>query len=314
MQDERLIARVHQIINKYVTDPVISKKVLFALGEPGKVLALPESAIFSWSNTMLKVVSIMGEMSGVALDCAICLDFFITAADIFDDLADEDKADAAWSNLTSSEQLCLAMLLWQLSNNLLLKIEPQELRVIIQSYFAQAATCACIGQFKDVSHPQATSLEDSFTITREKSGALMALCLALGGLAAKVPVGSGIQLLWALGETYGTINQLHNDIRAVLSPEGKSDIRTRKITLPIAFCLNRPNGKPHPNLADYYIDKTAEWPAEDIAKLVVEQGGIVYTLTVLESLKKQLPVQIDQLPYDIEVKKGFAKLLACETI
>ena len=291
-----LRARALKILDESVPIPTIHAHLHRVLSEPGKVLALPESAIFSWSLAIINIAAIVGTVTKASLDCAIAVDFFSTSADIFDDLADQDGSNEYWNQLPTAEQLSLALLLWQLSQNLLLNLQMDPATLSqVSLLFHKYATQSCIGQSKDVFGIKPGSLDDCFQSTSQKSGTLLALCCALAAITAGAEAET-VSSLSEIGRTVGLINQLVNDVNAIKEPSKKSDIRYRKITLPVAYCLYNSSGKQNPTVSRYYLEAASNACPGDIAEQIVSEGGVIYTLTVANHLKQQLLDQIRQLP------------------
>lgn len=148
---------------------------------------------------------------------------------ILDDVLDGDRRygtdTAALANMSAA--------LFSLADQPLAQIS-QDPHQVMQSYsvLSEMLFKVALGQSLDVRNPD--SEEAYWQIAQLKSGAFFAGAFRLGGLAGGAPE-ADLQTLRLLGEEYGLLLQIHDDLSDALAVPANSDWTNGRFNLPILF-------------------------------------------------------------------------------
>lgn len=242
----------------------------------------------------------------VALPGAVAVELAMAAADLLDELTDDDPSPIV-AQYGPGQALNTGSLMLVMAQQALLKAALSlgahgftALRAL-QDMLVEAA----VGQHLDMLYgsmgADEVTLEMSAEVTEKKAGALVAGACRVGALlsGAEAPL---VELLSRLGREIGGIAQIVNDIQDVLpanypggeeqpaaqvggreSSEGKSDLRLRKRTLPIVFTLR--DDSPEPNALQRAFRNPADseqTDEEELRRAVVAAGGVQFANLIIE--------------------------------
>lgn len=265
------------------------------LAWPGRVLADPAQA--KWPSFVGLTCDALGGDLRAAARAAAALEFVVAAADIADDLADDDWPDGAVPRHRGlNASWAMIWLAQRCAARLTDTIGPERAHQI-GLLLAEGSLRACVGQDRDLASENCPEVSEAaaLAIARAKSGALVALACQMGAAVATSDAAT-LDLVGRFGANVGIAAQLLNDLVDV-DPEAArgSDLRRRKMTLPIAFGLRcAEEGSAPPILARYRCGETLgeaeEW---ELAAALRDLGALHYTWIVVEAHRREA---LDLLP------------------
>lgn len=214
---------------------------------------------------------------------AAAVELLILSFDIFDDLQDNDT-DYLWNSTP------------QLSMNAALGMVFITMKVIMESHFEHKSLAAEILQkyaLKSINGQQLDLLntcqdEKSYLNMIElKSGSLVTLSCLLGVVLAQGKIDDRVK---EYGNMIGVIQQIENDIGAVLSLDGKNDFLNKKYSLPIIY-LFKGKDKISRDLRDYYKGQVDSIDRQEIRQ-AIKDGGALHYATAIKNLYKYRAMEI----------------------
>ncbi|MCZ0703722.1 competence protein ComQ [Natronobacillus azotifigens] len=225
------------------------------------------------------------------LSVAASIEIFALAADILDDIQDQDVSDAPWQRTEKSFVLSLASGLLLLSKKVLDDVNSDDhslLNDIFYSMIFQSMT----GQYLDLKN-QINNETDYVNIVRKKSSSFVTLACSLGAILAN---SSQLSLVNQYTEKIGVASQLKNDVQDIYAWDKKSDIPAKKKTFPIIYMLTI---KEASLLKNYYSSnhpfETISAKKQEVIEEMEQLGAMKYTKAVIELNKIEALDLINQL-------------------
>jgi geranylgeranyl pyrophosphate synthase len=288
-----------------------------ALSAPGKVMsAMPQmqgaggplpSPLPRWPLYVIEAYragsAYTGDAWRAALPGAVAVELAMSAADLLDELADEDPSPVV-ERYGPGQALNTGNLMLVMSQQVLLKAahvgNGRYLSALnaLQEMLVEAAVGQHLDMLYDSMPPHEVSLEMSADVTAKKAGALIAGAWRVGAVLSGAEA-HVVDLLARLGREIGGFAQLSNDLEAVLPldisadnvalmeeggpPGPKTDLRLRKRTLPVVFTL-REEGEAPNALQRAFSDPTYARSADEdtLRRAIVEAGGVQFAQLVME--------------------------------
>ncbi len=263
-----------------------------------------------------------------ALPGAVSVEIAMSAADLLDELADDDPSPIV-ARYGPGQALNTGNLMLVMSQQVLLKAalsgdNDRYLAALtaLQEMLVEAAVGQHLDMLYDKMGPDEVTLEMSADVTAKKAGALIAGAWRVGAVlsGAEAPT---VDLLTGLGREIGGYAQLSNDIEAVLPldisaedaglitgspPERKTDLRLRKRTLPIVFALRDEGDAPSSLQRAFrdpdYANSVGE---ETLRRAVVDAGGVQFAQLLMEVHSQNIAQLLAELE---ELRPGAAGVLA----
>ncbi len=154
-----------------------------------------------------------------------------------------------------------------------------------------------------------TELSDSLRMTRKiyldiiykKTASLLAACAAIGAISVSAAP-DGIQAMRDFGTNLGIAFQIKDDILdySPMEVTGKpmcSDMRERKITLPLLYVLENCSEAEHRKLIGKLSDiRQKPANADYLAQVVRERGGLEHAATVMSRYRKEALTSLEGYP------------------
>lgn len=318
-----------------------------ALSAPGKVMSVVPlmqqsdaqsnaSPSLTWPRWPLYVIEAFragsAPMSGDwrdALPGAVALEIAMAAADLLDELADDDPSPIVARHgpgqalntgnlmLVMSQQVLLKAALSSGNNRYLAALTA------LQEMLVEAAVGQHLDMLYDKMGPDEVTLEMSAEVTAKKAGALIEGAWRVGAVLSGADA-AVVDLLARLGREIGGYAQLSNDIEAVLpldinwedaNPvtggdpyERKTDLRLRKRTMPVVFTLRDEGDAPNPlQLAFRDPDYADNVDEETLRRAVVEAGGVQFAQLLMEVHARNIGQLLGELE---QFRPGAAGVLA----
>lgn len=239
-----------------------------------------------------------------ALPGAAAVEIAMAAADLLDELADDDPSPIL-ERYGPGQALNTANLMLVMSQQVLLKAATSTgndryltALAALQEMLVEAAVGQHLDMLYDSMAWDEVTLEMSADVAAKKAGALIAGAWRVGALLSRAEE-AVVDLLTRLGREIGGIAQLSNDVQDVLpldisagdavpvpdssQPERKTDLRLRKRTMPIVFTLRDEADEPNPvQRAFQDPGYAASADEETLRRAVVAAGGVQFAQLVME--------------------------------
>jgi geranylgeranyl diphosphate synthase type I len=188
----------------------------------------------------------VGGSDSRVLPAAVVAELVHDACIICDDITDGDDlrygSPATWKVFGVGQSITAAIAIQTLAGQLPLALDPV-VALLAANLTHRAFEVAAHGQSWDVAQQgrSDTSWDRCLAMCQEKTGALIAGAAALGGLLG----GAGkeqIEALHSYGWWCGLAGQIFNDVEDIWKDQSsfgrqKSDLRARRVTLPVAAAL-----------------------------------------------------------------------------
>jgi len=247
-----------------------------------------------------------------ALPAGAGLELLKAAAEVFDDIEDADSNESlsakygnALANNAASTLLILAeraftrLKSWGIDSDIVVSLIDT-----VNSYY----TTACLGQHLDLSlTPEEAASEDVYLRVIGMKSASAVECACYTGALLAGANQELIQSFAIFGHNLGMASQIANDIKDV---RYLSNIKKRKITLPVIYALAQTNGTTHNLLKMAFYKPTSEsvYVPEQIRDLLFSTGAIQYAMIKMELYKQQatdILVRLDCAGIKIEQLQQF---------
>lgn len=242
-----------------------------------------------------------------ALPAAVAVEIAMAAADLLDELADNDPSPFVGQygpgQALNTGNLMLVIAQQVLQRDASCEGGPKALRAL--SALQEMLTQAALGQHLDMLYERMgadeVTLEMSVQMMELKAGALMSGAYRIGAIMAGAE-DRVVELLARIGKDQGCIAQLTNDVQDVIPvrgscedndkngyttemealPERKTDLRLRKRTLPIVFTLRE--DLPYPNALQraFASDSMDNIDEEELRCAILRAGGVQFANLVAE--------------------------------
>lgn len=225
-----------------------------------------------------------------ALPVSAALCFLRTAADIFDDIEDQDYSDSLSAIYGESAAVNAATTLILLAQKAIGRSINKGVPVdtvlhlleIINGYYIDA----CTGQHLDIiGFEDGILSEDEYIKIAGKKSATSVQCACHTGVVLGDVQSKLVEVLISLGYNLGMGFQIADDIEGIVHG---SDIMTRKITLPVIYALTVAKGRDKSLLKQVYINhKERPIPELQIQNLLFRVGAIEYAVIRLEAYRQR---------------------------
>ncbi len=214
---------------------------------------------------------------------AALIELLHTATLVHDDVVDDSNLRRGFFSVNALWKNKIAVLVgdYLLSRGLLHALEQDEFELL--KIVSGAVREMSEGELLQIEKARKLDIEESvyFEIIRKKTATLIASCCACGGSSAGLPK-EEVQKLWTFGEYVGTAFQIQDDLfdygqSGTTGKPGGTDIRDRKMTLPLIHLLNH-SGYSEKRWIINTVKSHHDNP-ERVARLigmVSEKGGLGY--------------------------------------
>lgn len=258
------------------------------LARPGRVLA-PNGAP-KWPAFVLDTCLVLGGDLDAAVEAAAAVDLIAAAADVVDDLVDDDwngpprdahRALNATLALTSLAQMRAFGLADRLGS---------ERAARIAAILSGSLTAAAAGEDLDIrlEDDPTTTEEIALDMTSRKSGELISMAFQVGAAIATDDRGV-IEQCGAFGRRVGIVAQVVNDIAgiAILESARGSDLARRKKTLPVAYALRCAEAEGVSPILAWYGLADGHATESAVAAAIQELGGHHYAWVVADAHRRE---------------------------
>ena len=287
-------------------DQFITREIKQRLSESGLsqgVVCLIESWLeanlclkgkYGWADLTLLICESTGGSIEAGVAGAAAIELYALAADILDDIQDQDNNSLPWRKVPPAQATNLAVSILVLSYNILSVPANRRHFESVSNVFNQMGLQACDGQFQDfLNDPkEKITLEEYFAIIKKKSGVLTASACKIGAILGDADQGV-ISRFEEFGMNLGVISQIKNDLNDFLNLETKSDFIQGRKTLPFVYLLNVLKGikaeelKYLSSLASKGFAEFGPKERAQLRELVLKEGTIQYCSVLIEMYKQR---------------------------
>lgn len=271
--------------------------------------------LFKWAHLTLMCCECVGGESETGLPGAIAMELSALAADIFDDIQDQDNDELPWRQIPTENALNLAICLSMLSYHAVVVLSGDKDKSHLEEIgpiLSQMWITASDGQYQEVLFDtrEQISLDQYFELVKRKSGSLTSCACKIGATLG----GASESLVFQLeqfGTSLGIMSQIRNDLNDFLHFEKKKDFIKNKKTLPYVYLLNVLKGK----TAEKFKELTKglkEFGDEEqnyLRHLVVDEGVIHYCRVIYEMFREKSLEIIRAVPVPEKQKEKMISLV-----
>lgn len=271
---------------------------------------------YGWAQLTLMTCDSTGGVLEVGLQGAVTMELYALAADILDDIQDQDNNDLPWRKVPPAQAINLATCILVLSYKALSTISNRRHFEDVSNVLNQMGLQACDGQFQEFLNDSKAkiSLEEYFEIIKKKSGGLTASACKIGAILGGAEQ-TLVDQLEQFGMKLGIMSQIKNDLADFLNLETKSDVVKGRKTLPFVYLLNvldeikAEELKCLSSLAIKGLDEFGSKEREQLRDLVVNEGTIHYCSVIHEMYKQRAMEILDGIPISEKRKEKLIELV-----
>jgi len=260
-----------------------------------------------WPLLPLLVSEAVCNESDRILPVAAAMQFFLGAADVYDDIEDADSPDSLYAKYGLAIATSIASTLLILGELSLSRLAYRGFNTDAVVHTMEAVNSfyvmACTGQYLDLNENKRLSQSEEMylKIINMKTASQVRCNCYLGAFLA----GAEQELIddfSLFGESLGMASQIGNDIQGIVKG---TDIIKRKITLPVIYALSLPDDTIRNQLKQVF--QKPDTPVHDfepVKKLLIHTGAIHYATLKMDLYKlKALDILGDIKTAGVDVEK-----------
>ncbi|OLN25546.1 polyprenyl synthetase family protein [Desulfosporosinus metallidurans] len=275
--------------------------------------------LFKWAHLTLMNCECVGGVPEVALPGAIAMELSALAADIFDDIQDQDNDDLPWRQIPPANALNLAICLSMLSSEAVSTLpDDKDSRLYreVSQILSHMWITASDGQFQEVLFDtcEQVALDQYFELVKRKSGSLTTCACKIGATLGGASESLVLQLE-QFGTNLGIMSQIRNDLNDFLNFEKKKDFVNHKKTLPYVYLLNVLKGKTakqFKELTQIEAKGLMGFGKEEqdyLKQLAIDEGAVHYCRVMYEIFREKAKEIIQAIPVPEKRKEKMIKLV-----
>ncbi|MDQ7092161.1 polyprenyl synthetase family protein [Desulfosporosinus sp. PR] len=288
--DQSIMDKITKLLTKVDLSSEILDMIYSSLKAGSKT-----SEQFRWAHLTLMNCDCVNGVPEVALPGAIAMELSALAADIFDDIQDQDNNDQPWRQISTANALNLAICLSMLSYEAVSTISDSKLFREINQVLNRMWITASDGQFQEIlldTHEKVT-LDQYFDLVKRKSGSLTASACKIGATIGGASEAIVFQLE-QFGTNLGVMSQIKNDLNDFLDFERKKDFISNRKTLPFVYLLNILKGENADQFRELtQLQRFGKEEKEYLKQLAID-GGVVHFCRVMYELFREKSLKIMQ--------------------
>ena len=281
---------IESILDSLPGDLAFRDSVRRPLTVPKRVLS-PRGDV-GWALLPLLVCESICGHNEVAAPAAAAVEFFKTAADVFDDIEDGDSPQSLGE--IHGHAINVGNTLLALGQKSVVRLREKttdpDIVAAVLAELSSSFIQACAGQWRDLSRQSEGALSEELylnTIALKSASQLECAC-RIGALVAM----SDEYLMGcfgSFGHNLGMAAQVTNDIQGILDASGsRNDIYQRKKTLPVIYALTHGDNHSRITLESIYDQATQVTPdTEREAKSVLLGVGAVHYAVLIAEVFRQ---------------------------
>lgn len=272
--------------------------------------------LFRWAHLTLRSCECACGIPQVALPGALAMEFFALAADILDDIQDQDNDKMPWRKLSNAGALNLAICLLMLAYEAISAIPDSNLSRQTGIILNQTGLTASDGQFLESQYEktQKIILDQYFELVQKKSGSLAAAACKIGAVSGGAPEELVLQL-GQFGINFGVMNQIRNDLKDFFNFEEKKDVLNNTKTIPYTYLSTVLKGKTAKRFKELIKNKDkvrqdfGRKEQENLRQLALEEGIVPYCQVMYEVFRQKAEEIIKGIPVPEKHKEMMMRLV-----
>lgn len=272
--------------------------------------------LFKWANLTLLICECVSEIPVIALPGAIAMEFFALAADIFDDIQDQDNDDLPWRKLPDANAINLATCLLMLGFEAISTIMNNKLFREVNIVLHRTGINASNGQFREFIYNvrEQITLEQYFELIKQKSGSLTACACKIGSILGGAP-DALVEQFEQFGVNLGIMCQIRNDLNDFLNYTKKSDFVNNTKTLPNVYLLNILRDETAERFKELTqtkgkgLRRLGNEELRYLKNLAVNEGAVHYCKVMYEIFRQKAKEIITGMPIPEKRKEKMIKLV-----
>ncbi len=236
---------------------------------------------------------LVGQVSESTYHGASLIELLHTATLVHDDVVDDANYRRGFFSINALWKNKIAVLVgdYLLSQGLLLSINNNEFQLL--RIVSNAVKEMSEGELLQIEKARKLDIDESiyYDIIRQKTASLIASCCAVG-VASTGASEEEIEKARLLGENVGMAFQIKDDLFDYGTDEiGKPlgiDIKERKMTLPLIYCLNNTNAKTRKRIIRTVKNNNNDpKKVREVIEEVRRSGGIEYTESKMKEFRSK---------------------------
>ncbi len=272
--------------------------------------------LFKWAHLTCMSCKCASGNEEAALPGAIAMEFFALAADIFDDIQDQDHEDLPWRKIPEANAINLATCLLMLSSEALSAIKDDRLFREISTVLHRTGIKASDGQFREFLYEgrQQITLEQYFELVGQKAASLTSGACKIGAILGGAPA-ELVELLAELGLYFGIKSQIWNDLNDFLDFSRKNDLLSNKKTLPYVYLLNTLKDEKAEKFKELTeckgqgIHQFGNEEKEKLERIVAEEGVTPFCTVMCEIYRQKTQEILERIPVPEKQKEKMKQLV-----
>ena len=229
-----------------------------------------------------------------AIPAAAALQFLKAAAEVFDDIEDEDSSESLSARYSTALATNAATTLLILAERAVTRLRGRGVEDYITIRVMDAVnsfcTTACAGQHLDLSliSEMSVSEDEYLRVVGMKSASKAECACHIGALLAKAKQ-ELVDMFTKFGHNLGMASQISNDIQGIIRG---SDIANCRMTLPVIYALAQTDGEVCNQLKLIFGKQAGPVPDPTPIKDLLFSTGAVYYATIKMEFYKQRALDI----------------------
>jgi len=307
---------INQEIRRHLLESQLSVNTFNTIMKWLHVRNQSEKEQYLWARLILTIANTICDPAQESLEGAVAMELYAMAADILDDIEDQDNDTLPWRKVSAAEAINLASCILVLSFKALSAIhDPYHYRQANET-FQQMGINACEGQSLEFQNEKQReiSLDQYFETVNKKSGALTAGACKLGAILANNNE-SLIRDFGELGQRLGIISQIKNDLHDFSRFDTKSDFAKGKKTLPLVYLFHVLKDSKAEELRYLCSLAQQDWQRfgseerKRLSELTIQEGAAHYCAVTIGMFKQQAVEIIDGMKIKGAQKKKLIGLV-----
>ncbi|AFQ45955.1 polyprenyl synthetase family protein [Desulfosporosinus meridiei] len=271
---------------------------------------------YGWAQLTLITCDSTGGALEEGLQGAVAMELYALAADILDDIQDQDNNSLPWRKVPPAQAVNFAACILVLSYQALSTLSNSRYFEEASKVLNQMGLQACDGQIQEFLNDskEKITLEEYFEIIHKKSGGLTAGACKIGAILGGADQAL-VDQLEQFGMCLGIMSQIKNDLDDFLNPETKSDFIKGRKTLPFVYLLNVLNEieaeelKYLSTLASKGLAKFGTNEKRQLRELVINEGAGHYCSVIHEMYKQRALEILNRIPISEKRKEKLIQLV-----
>lgn len=303
--DQAISVEINEILTRAQLSTEMIRMIKSSLNADSKT-----GELFKWAHLTFLSSNCVSGVNDVVLPGAIAMEFFALAADIFDDIQDQDNDELPWRKIPNANSINLAICLLMLGNEAISTITESGHFREVSKILNRTGISASDGQFQESLYDscEQVTLDQYFEVVKSKSGSLTACACKIGAIlgGATEPV---VFQLEQFGTNLGIMSQIRNDLNDFLNFEKKNDLVNNRKTLPYVYLLNILKGetadrfKQLTQMEDQGTHGFDDREQEYLKQLALDEGVVHYCTVMYEVFRQKAMDILLAIPV-LENRKG----------